>query len=115
MSEVAALFAAADVAVLPYRAASQSGVLLLAYGFARPVVAYPVGGLGEALVDGETGWLCARPDPVALSDALRAALAAGPAERSRRGAAGERLARERFSWPAIAEATQAVYRRARRG
>ena len=112
MQQVAELFAAADLAVLPYTQASQSGVLLLAYGFARPVVAYPVGGLGEAVVDGETGWLCARADPQALSEALRAAVAAGPQERSRRGASGERLAAERYAWPAIAEATQAVYRRA---
>jgi len=35
MSEVAELFAAADTAALPYRVASQGGVLLLAYGFHR--------------------------------------------------------------------------------
>jgi glycosyltransferase involved in cell wall biosynthesis len=106
---VAELFAAADVAVVPYRVASQSGVLLLAYGFARPVVAYPVGGLREAVVDGETGWLCARPDARALADTLRAVVAAGPDERARRGAAGQRLATERWSWEAIARATAAVY------
>jgi glycosyltransferase involved in cell wall biosynthesis len=109
LPEVAELFAAADVAVVPYRVASQSGVLLLAYGFARPVVAYPVGGLAEAVVDGETGWLCARPDAGALADALRAVVAAGPDERARRGAAGRRLAAERWSWEAIARATAAVY------
>jgi glycosyltransferase involved in cell wall biosynthesis len=109
MPEVGELFAAADVAVVPYRVASQSGVLLLAYGFARPVVAYPVGGLPEAVVDGETGWLCARPDAAALADTLRAVVAAGPDERARRGAAGQRLAAERWSWEAIARATAAVY------
>jgi len=41
MSEVAELFAAADTAALPYRVASQGGVLLLAYGFHRPVIVYP--------------------------------------------------------------------------
>jgi glycosyltransferase involved in cell wall biosynthesis len=95
--------------VLPYAVASQSGVLLLAYGFARPVVAYPVGGLVEAVEDGETGWLCARPDADALADALRTVVAAGREECARRGAAGERLAAERWSWPAIARATAAVY------
>jgi glycosyltransferase involved in cell wall biosynthesis len=109
MPEVGELFAAADVAVVPYRVASQSGVLLLAYGFARPVVAYPVGGLAEAVVGGETGWLCARPDAGALADTLRAVVAAGPDERARRGAAGRRLAAERWSWEAIARATAAVY------
>ena len=109
MSEAARLFAAADAAVLPYRVASQSGVLLLAYGFARPVVAYPVGGLAEAVVEGETGWLSARPDPEALADTLREVVAAGRAECARRGAAGERLSQERYGWDAIARATGAVY------
>jgi glycosyltransferase involved in cell wall biosynthesis len=109
MSAAAGLFAAADVVVLPYRIASQSGVLLLAYGFGRPVVAYPVGGLPEAVVDGETGWLTARPDAAALADTLREISAAGPRECARRGAAGRRLAEERWSWPAVARATAGVY------
>ena len=114
-AELAAALAACDVVALPYPVASASGILLLAYGGGRPVVAYPVGGLGEGVVDGETGWLCARPDAAALAEALSAIVAAGRDEWRRRGAAGERLARERFSWDAIAEATRAVYARVARG
>jgi glycosyltransferase involved in cell wall biosynthesis len=109
MADAADLFAAADAVVLPYPRASQSGVLLLAYGFSRAVVAYPVGGLAEAVQDGETGWLCARPDPEALADALREVVAAGPQECARRGVAGRRLAETRFAWDAIAERTCEVY------
>jgi glycosyltransferase involved in cell wall biosynthesis len=114
-AELATALAACDVVALPYTVASASGVLLLAYGAERPVVAYPVGGLSEAVVDGETGWLCARPDAAALAATLSAVVAAGPDEWRRRGAAGERLARERFSWDAIAEATRALYARVARG
>jgi glycosyltransferase involved in cell wall biosynthesis len=110
MREAARLFAAADTVALPYQVASQSGVLLLAYGFRRPVVAYPVGGLLEAVLDGETGWLCARPDVDALVSALGAAAAAGWPECRRRGEAGARLAEERFAWPGIARRTGEVYR-----
>jgi glycosyltransferase involved in cell wall biosynthesis len=110
MGEAAQLFAAADTVALPYPSASQSGVLLLAYGFHRPVIAYPVGGLLEAVIDGETGWLCARPDVDALVDALAASIDAGSAECLRRGEQGARLADERFSWPAIARRTDEVYR-----
>jgi len=110
IEEAARLFAAADVVVLPYRRASASGVLLLAYAFARPVIAYPVGGLPEALVDGTTGWLCARPDPAALRAALEDARAAGPRERERRGQAAAALASAQFSWEAISERTIALYR-----
>ncbi len=112
MSEAAQLFAAADAVGLPYRQASQSGVLLLAYGFARPVVVYPVGGLPEAVEEGETGWVCARADPDSLANALRAVVAAGPAECARRGVQGERLAATRFAWPDIAARTEEAYRQA---
>lgn len=110
MQEAAKLFAATDTVALPYPVASQSGVLLLAYGFRRPVVAYPVGGLREAVRDGETGWICARPDVEALVGALEAAIEAGWPECRRRGEAGARLAEERFAWPAIARRTGEVYR-----
>ncbi len=110
MREAARLFAATDTVALPYTVASQSGVLLLAYGFRRPVVAYPVGGLLEAVLDGETGWICARPDVDALVDALAASAEAGWPECRRRGEAGVRLAEERFAWPAIARRTAEVYR-----
>jgi D-inositol-3-phosphate glycosyltransferase len=110
MPQTAPLFAAADTVALPYRAASQSGVLLLAYGFHRPVVVYPVGGLAEAVIDGETGWVCSRADAEALVQALRASIAAGPQECLRRGEAGARLAEQRYSWAAIARRTDALYR-----
>ncbi len=109
MREAAQLFAATDTVALPYPVASQSGVLLLAYGFHRPVIVYPVGGLPEAVIDGETGWICVRPDVDALVDALAASIDAGPAECLRRGDAGARLADERFAWPTIARRTSELY------
>jgi glycosyltransferase involved in cell wall biosynthesis len=109
MSEAARLFAASDTVALPYRIASQSGVLLLAYGFHRPVVVYPVGGMAEAVLDGETGWVCTSPNPQALTAALADAIEAGPRECLRRGAAGARLADERYSWTAIAARTDQLY------
>jgi D-inositol-3-phosphate glycosyltransferase len=110
MPQAALAFAASDTVVLPYRVASQSGVLLLAYGFRRPVIVYPVGGLPEAVIDGETGWICTRCDVDALVDALNDTVAAGRAECHRRGEAGHRLAEERYSWEAIAARTAGVYR-----
>ncbi len=109
MTAAAQLFAAADVVVLPYEVASQSGVLLLAYGFQRAVIVYPVGGLSEAVIDGETGWICSRSDPEALEDALAAFVAAGWPECRRRGRLGAQLAEDRFGWPAIARRTSELY------
>jgi glycosyltransferase involved in cell wall biosynthesis len=109
MYEAAQLFAATDTVALPYARASQSGVLLLAYGFQRPVVVYPVGGLVEAVLDGETGWICERPDVDGLVGALTASVDAGWPECRRRGEAGARLAEERFAWPVIARRTSELY------
>jgi glycosyltransferase involved in cell wall biosynthesis len=111
MAEAAKLFAATDTVSLPYQVASQSGVLLLSYGFARPVVVYPVGGLPEAVVEGETGWICERSDPAALAAALQASVDAGWPECERRGAAGSQLSDERYAWPEIARLTEDVYYR----
>ena len=109
MTETAELFAAADTVALPYRQASQSGVLLLAYGFARPVIIYPAGGMAEAVIDGETGWICPTPDVDSLASMLAASVDAGTAECLRRGQAGRALAQERFAWPVIARRTSDLY------
>lgn len=109
LDEVAGFFAAADLVALPYHRVSQSGVLQLAYGFGRPVVAYPVGGLPEAVIDGETGWLCAQATPSALAAVLREAESAGREELRRRGEAGRNWAAETLDWDTIAAATETVY------
>jgi glycosyltransferase involved in cell wall biosynthesis len=56
-AEAAVLITRADAMVLPYREASGSGVAALALHFERPAVASRVGGLGEYIIDGETGYL----------------------------------------------------------
>jgi glycosyltransferase involved in cell wall biosynthesis len=61
------------------------------------------------VVDGETGWVCARADAGALEETLRRVAEAGAEECRRRGEAGARLADERYSWDAIARRTLEVY------
>ena len=64
------LFRDADVVVLPYTEASQSGVIPMAYTFSKPVVATTVGGLPEMVEHERTG-LCVPPrDERALADAV---------------------------------------------
>jgi len=69
-SEVPFYFAAADLTVLPYRHATQSGVAALSVAFNRPVLSTRVGALPEMIVEGENGWLVSPEDPEALSDLL---------------------------------------------
>jgi D-inositol-3-phosphate glycosyltransferase len=71
--DAALLFHASDAVVLPYRSASQSGVVALAFAHDRPVVATRVGGLPAAVADGDDGVLCAPGDPVALARAIERA------------------------------------------
>lgn len=56
--EVKYFFCAADVCVLPYRKASQSGVLSIAYYFELPVIVSQVGGLYESVETHKTGVVC---------------------------------------------------------
>jgi len=60
------LFAASDALVLPYRTASQSMSITLAYEFGKPVIVSRVGGLADAVVGGRTG-LVTEPEPAALA------------------------------------------------
>ncbi len=55
---VPVLFSAADLLVLPYKSATQSGVIPVAYHFDVPVLATDVGGLKETLEPPETGMIC---------------------------------------------------------
>lgn len=48
-------FKAADLLALPYRSATQSGVVQIAYSMGLGVVVTPVGGLPAMVKDGETG------------------------------------------------------------
>ncbi|WP_331953841.1 glycosyltransferase family 4 protein [Pengzhenrongella sp.] len=66
----AALFREAQVVVCPYTDASQSGVVLTAYAFGRPVVVTDVGGLPEYVRDGVTGLVVPAGDHEALAAAV---------------------------------------------
>lgn len=59
--EVAKYFEPSDLVVLPYRSATQSGILSLAYGFYKPVLVTNVGGLAEFVDNGKTGFVI-KPD-----------------------------------------------------
>lgn len=69
-AEVEALFRAADVTVLPYRSATQSGVTHVAYALGCPVIATNVGGITETVREGETGLIAPPENPQALADVI---------------------------------------------
>jgi starch synthase len=92
------------------------------------VVASAVGGIREVVVDGETGFLVpleqmsespfepTEPDQFARDLAERInQLMKNPALQEKFGRAGRKRAEEKFSWLAIAQQTQALYEKVRRG
>ncbi len=105
--EVAAVFADADVVVLPYVEASQSGVATIALSFGRAIVATDVGGLREQLGGKPNVTICP-PDVEPLAMAIVAALTDAKARVPKEGSD------EVLDWTEIAGLTVAAARRAAR-
>ncbi|MBI9032453.1 glycosyltransferase family 4 protein [bacterium] len=68
--EVKEFFLTADVCVLPYKQATQSGIIQLSYAFGVPVIATAVGGIPEVIQEGKTGSLVLADNPKALAKAI---------------------------------------------
>lgn len=92
-ADVGELMHAAVLVCLPSEAEALPMSVLEAMAAGRAVVATPVGGVPEAVSDGETGVLVAPGDPQQLADAL----VRGRDDAERMGAAGRRRAEERFT------------------
>jgi len=69
-NEVPQLFSSADLLVIPYRSATQSGVISIAYHFDVPVLATDVGGLKESIERAQTGLVCL-PTVESLSEGIQ--------------------------------------------
>jgi len=69
-SEVHRFFSAADLCVLPYRTATQSGVTAISHYFELPVLATNVGGLNETIAHGETGWIIEKSEPRLIAQGI---------------------------------------------
>jgi len=94
-SEIATWFAASDVVLAPYRHEAQSGVVLTAFHFGRPVIATRVGGMPEIVVEGETGLLVSPESPSELAEAVDRFFASEDRATLERGAD---LAAAKYSW-----------------
>ncbi|MBK9099655.1 MAG: glycosyltransferase [bacterium] len=69
--EVGKYYQAADVVILPYRSATQSGILNVAYGFYKPVIVTDVGGLAEFVDEGKTGFVVKPNSPEAIAEGVQ--------------------------------------------
>ena len=108
-ADTADLIAAADVVCLTSDAEALPLVLLEAMAGARPVVATDVGGVRDAVIDGETGRLLPREDVEGFSAALLE-LAANPELAARFGEVGRRRQRDLFTIDRMVDAHYELFR-----
>ncbi|MFZ4371614.1 MAG: glycosyltransferase family 4 protein [Mycobacterium sp.] len=111
--ELLALLHRVDVAVLPSHYEPFGIVALEAAAAGTPLVTSNVGGLGEAVIDGQTGLSFPPRDVPALAEAVRAALDDPAGAQGRAVAAHERLTSD-FDWHTVAVRTAQVYLAAKR-
>jgi D-inositol-3-phosphate glycosyltransferase len=69
-NEIAQYFSAIDLVVLPYRSASQSGIVQIAYHFNKPVIVTNVGGLPEIIEEGKSGVIAPTENPEKLAELI---------------------------------------------
>jgi glycosyltransferase involved in cell wall biosynthesis len=105
--EVADFFTAANVVVLPYVSATQSGIVQIAFNFDRPVITTAVGGLPEVVRHGVVGEVVPPEDPAALAAAMAAFFAEGKEARYAAGVAQEK---KRYSWERLVTALEELAR-----
>jgi D-inositol-3-phosphate glycosyltransferase len=96
--KVGIYFAACDCAVLPYRSATQSGIIQVAYALNTPVITTDVGGLSEVVFDGVTGLVVPPEDNEALVKAVDEFFARGGRVTFEEGIRREA---HRFSWEGL--------------
>jgi glycosyltransferase involved in cell wall biosynthesis len=96
-------FSAADVVVLPYISATQSGIAQIAYNFDKPIIATDVGGLAETVKDGMTGFVVPPENPHAIADAIRRFYEPGTEARLVKGVQREKL---KYSWDTLVDAIE---------
>ncbi|HEY3995637.1 MAG TPA: glycosyltransferase family 4 protein [Mycobacterium sp.] len=104
----------ADAAVLPSHYEPFGIVALEAAAAGTPLVTSDIGGLGEAVINGQTGVSCPPRDVAGLASAVRTVLDDPDAAQRRAHAARQRLTSD-FDWKTVAARTAQVYLAAKRG
>ncbi|MBN1820842.1 MAG: glycosyltransferase family 4 protein [Prolixibacteraceae bacterium] len=103
------LLQANELVVCPYTDATQSGVIMTAYAFCKPVIATNVGGLAEMVENNVTGILVGARNVKQLSEAIKKLLT----DRTKLNTLKENIKKQYFegshSWDARAEELIKIY------
>lgn len=106
--EVATYYAAADIVVLPYRCIYQSGVLLMAMSYRKPVLVSDLPGMLDIVQDVETGFVFNKNDSASLAAKLSSVLMDDEGLR-RVSDKGYTFIVTHHDWNAIGRRTAALY------
>jgi glycosyltransferase involved in cell wall biosynthesis len=94
-NDVKYYFSVCDAVILPYRNATQSGIVQMAINFNKPVIAANVGGIGEVIEDGKTGYIVEKENPEKLAQAITRFY---KEDKEKKFAANMGLLKEKYSW-----------------
>ncbi len=108
--DVSRLMAGSDLLLLPSLTEGIPGVILEAGAQALPTVAYDVGGVAEAVRDGETGRLIASGDEEGFAHAV-SALLADPTQRRGMGAQARAFIQSDYSLERSVDSFERLYHR----
>ena len=105
--EIPLLFSAADALVLPYRSATQSGVVSVAYHFDLPMISTNVGNFADSIGRPGTGIVAKDATAPALAEGIQAFFSPGNEEKFRSNILMEK---ENLSWKRLAGRTVSFIR-----
>jgi len=97
---VGTFFCAADLVVLPYESASQSGIVQIAFAYGKPVVVTSVGGLSEVVRNDKTGYIIEPGNVRAIAESVVLFFEQNKGEAF---SAEINRERDRFSWRCMVE------------
>ncbi|SVE07453.1 uncharacterized protein METZ01_LOCUS460307 [marine metagenome] len=106
--DVSIYFSAADVVALPYRSASQSGIVQIAYYYDLPIIVTRVGGLPEIVEEGKSGFIIMPENPSELAAVLEEHLGTSMFSEMENFIQGYK---QKFSWDYFVEGIESIYSR----
>jgi D-inositol-3-phosphate glycosyltransferase len=101
-------FVAADIVMLPYLHIYHSGIVHLAYSFARPVIATRVGDFPECIEEGKTGFILDANNPKALAATIECALT-DKSQLDDMGVTARTMSKTIYDWDVIGRQTASAY------
>jgi len=107
-SDMPDVYSAFEIFVLSSHDEGMSNAILEAMSMEKPVVATEVGGTGEVIRHGQSGWLVPPKDPEALAAGIEQALA-DPSVARTMGKLGRRIVVEKFSAQSMVQSMERLY------